>query len=122
MLQKARLASVSLAICLALASGSSFAAKKKPAATPAAATSTAAAPAATPSANTSGKKSAAPSMTEAQASAKCSSGVVVWVNAKSKIYHFKGTKDYGTTKNGSYSCESDAMAAGDRAAKNEKHP
>jgi hypothetical protein len=60
--------------------------------------------------------------TEAQAKAKCPSGTVVWVNLKSKIYHFAGNKDYGTTKEGTYMCESDATAAGDRAAKNEKHP
>jgi hypothetical protein len=60
--------------------------------------------------------------TEAQAKAKCTTGLVVWVNLKSKIYHFAGNKDYGTTKEGAYMCESDATAAGDRAAKNEKHP
>ncbi len=60
--------------------------------------------------------------TEAQAKAKCPTGTVVWVNLKSKIYHFAGNKDYGTTKEGAYMCEPDATAAGDRAAKNEKHP
>jgi hypothetical protein len=60
--------------------------------------------------------------TEAQAKAKCPTGTVVWVNLKSKIYHFAGTPDYGTTKQGAYMCETDATAAGDRAAKNEKHP
>ena len=60
--------------------------------------------------------------TEAQAKAKCSTGTVVWVNLKSKIYHFAGNPDYGTTKQGAYMCEADATAAGNRAAKNEKHP
>src|SRR4051794_22847440 len=41
---------------------------------------------------------------------------------KSKVYHFAGTKAYGTTKQGAYMCERDAIAAGDRAPKNEKHP
>jgi hypothetical protein len=59
---------------------------------------------------------------EAQAKAKCASDTVVWVNQSSSVYHFAGTKDYGTTKKGAYMCEKDAMAAGDRAAKNEKHP
>jgi hypothetical protein len=34
----------------------------------------------------------------------------------------RGTRDYGNTKQGAYMCEKDAKAAGDRAAKNEKHP
>jgi hypothetical protein len=60
--------------------------------------------------------------TEADAKAKCGGDIVVWVNLKSKIYHFAGTKDYGTIKEGTYMCEKLAMDAGDRAAKNEKHP
>jgi hypothetical protein len=59
---------------------------------------------------------------EAQAKARCGSDTVVWVNEKSKVYHFAGSKRYGTTKEGTFMCERDAMAAGDRAAKNEKHP
>jgi hypothetical protein len=59
---------------------------------------------------------------EAQAKARCRSDVVVWVNTDSGIYHFSGHKDYGATKQGAYMCEKDALAAGDRAAKNEKHP
>jgi hypothetical protein len=38
--------------------------------------------------------------TEAQAKARCPSDTVVWVNLTSKIYHFSGTKHYGTTKHG----------------------
>jgi hypothetical protein len=59
---------------------------------------------------------------EAQAKARCPSGTVVWVNTKSRVYHFAGTHNYGTTKSGAYMCESDTAAAGFRAAKNEKHP
>ena len=59
---------------------------------------------------------------EAQAKAHCPSDTVVWVNLKSKVYHFSGTKDYGTTKHGAYMCERDTAAAGMRAAKNETHP
>ncbi|MGA2795766.1 MAG: hypothetical protein ABSE69_20085 [Roseiarcus sp.] len=62
------------------------------------------------------------SLSEAQAKAKCPSDTVVWVNTKSGIYHFAGTHNYGTTKQGAYMCEADAKAAGDRAAENEKHP
>ncbi len=59
---------------------------------------------------------------EAQAQASCPSDTVVWVNTKSGIYHFKGTHNYGNTKQGTYMCESAAKSAGDRAAENEKHP
>ena len=58
--------------------------------------------------------------TEAQS--RCPGALVVWVNTKSGIYHFPGTKNYGNTKEGAYMCESDATAAGDRASKTEKHP
>jgi len=60
--------------------------------------------------------------TDAQARARCPSDTVVWVNTKSNVYHFVGRRDYGNTKQGGYMCEVDAKAAGDRAAKNEKHP
>jgi hypothetical protein len=59
---------------------------------------------------------------EAQATATCPGDTVVWVNLPSKIYHFKGTHNYGTTKNGAYMCEKDTAAQGMRAAKNEQHP
>jgi hypothetical protein len=59
---------------------------------------------------------------EAQAKARCPSDTVVWANIDSKIYHFSGNKNYGTTKEGAYMCEKDATAQGIRAAKNEKHP
>ncbi len=59
---------------------------------------------------------------EAQARARCGSDPVVWVNENTKIYHFGGSRSFGNTKQGAYMCERDAMAAGDRAAKNEKHP
>ena len=60
--------------------------------------------------------------TDAQAKGHCPADTVVWVNTKSGIYHFAGTHNYGTTKQGAYMCEADAKAAGDRAAENEKHP
>lgn len=59
---------------------------------------------------------------EAQAAGRCPGATVVWLNIKSDVYHFAGTKNYGTTKDGAYMCESDALAAGDRASKKEKHP
>jgi hypothetical protein len=60
--------------------------------------------------------------TEAQAKATCPADTIVWVNLTSKIYHFSGTHNYGTTKNGAYMCEKDTAAQGMRAAKNEQHP
>jgi hypothetical protein len=60
--------------------------------------------------------------TEAQAKASCLGDTVVWVNLRSKIYHFAGTHNYGNTKDGAYMCERDTAAQGMRAAKNEEHP
>jgi len=60
--------------------------------------------------------------TEAQAKARCPSDTVVWANLNSHIYHFSGSRNYGTTKNGAYMCESDTVAGGFRAPKNEEHP
>ncbi len=88
---------------------------------PEAATAPTPAPAPSP-APAAAKPAPVPTATEAQLKAKCPSDTIVWVNTKSKIYHFAGTHDYGNTKSGAYMCEMDATAAGDRAAKNEKHP
>jgi len=60
------------------------------------------------------------SMQEAQG--RCPGATIVWVNEHSHIYHFAGTRDFGNTKRGAYMCEADAQAAGNRAAKNERHP
>jgi hypothetical protein len=60
--------------------------------------------------------------TEAEAKARCPSDTVVWVNLSSKIYHFSGSKSYGTTRNGAYMCEKETAGEGMRAAKNESHP
>jgi pyruvate/2-oxoglutarate dehydrogenase complex dihydrolipoamide acyltransferase (E2) component len=60
--------------------------------------------------------------TEAEAKAKCPSDTVVWVNTKSKIYHYASHPDYGKTKQGAYMCEADATAGGARASKSEKKP
>jgi len=94
---------------------------KQPPASPASVSPPAARPAAAPA--------AAPAATganeftaEAQAKARCPTDTVVWANLNSKVYHFSGTRNYGTTKEGAYMCEKDAQAQGVRAAKNEKHP
>ena len=54
---------------------------------------------------------------EAEAKYRCPSDTVVWLNTKSRIYHYAGTRSYGATKQGAYMCEADAVAAGDRASK-----
>jgi hypothetical protein len=59
--------------------------------------------------------------TVAEAKGHCPGDTIVWANLNSKVYHFAGTRDYGHTKHGAYMCQTDANAAGDRAAKAEKH-
>ena len=92
--------------------------RKKPAATQAPASTS---PSPPPAASTT-PVGANQFASEAQAKGRCPSGLVVWVNTQSSIYHFPGTKNYGNTKAGAYMCETDATAAGDRASKTEKHP
>jgi hypothetical protein len=60
--------------------------------------------------------------TETAAKAHCPSDTVVWLNTASKIFHFASSRNYGKTKAGAYMCEKDSLAAGNRAAKNEKQP
>jgi hypothetical protein len=60
--------------------------------------------------------------TEGEAKSRCPADVVVWVNLNSKIYHFAGYKNYGTTEHGAYMCEKQATTDGFRASKNEKRP
>jgi hypothetical protein len=45
---------------------------------------------------------------------------MVWVNTDTKVFHEPGDKWYGKTKHGKYMKESDAVAAGYRAAKERK--
>jgi hypothetical protein len=59
---------------------------------------------------------------DTSAKASCPTDTVVWVNLPSKIYHFAGTKSYGTTKRGAFMCEKLAIAGENRASKTESHP
>jgi hypothetical protein len=94
-----------------------------PAAAPAAAPAPAPAPAPTyqpkpaPAATAARATGAGQFTTAAEAQTRCPSDKVVWVNTKSHVYHYAGTRSYGTTKQGAYMCEADATAAGDRASK-----
>lgn len=47
----------------------------------------------------------------------CPGDNVVWVNTKSRIYHYRST-----TAQGAFACEKAALAQGARAAKNEIAP
>jgi hypothetical protein len=60
--------------------------------------------------------------TDEDAKAYCPADTVVWVDAGSGVYHFAGSHNYGATEEAAYLCEADAKAAGEHAAKNEKHP
>lgn len=107
------------------ASGAAPAAEPSESAPPSPAATPQSAPTAPPAAREPESRSARTSPvspSEAQAQASCPSDIVVWVNTRSGIYHFKGTHSYGITKKGTYMCEAAAKAAGDRAAENEKHP
>ncbi len=56
--------------------------------------------------------------TEQQAQQHCSNDTVVWLNFPTRIYHFKGERWYGMTKNGAFVCQKEADQAGDRATRN----
>jgi len=56
--------------------------------------------------------------TEQTAQDHCPADTVVWVNTKSGVYHFKGQRWYGNTKEGAYECRKEADGEGDRATRN----
>ena len=41
---------------------------------------------------------------------------VVWLNTASGIYYYKDDRRYGRTKRGAYTCEREAIKAGNRAS------
>lgn len=56
--------------------------------------------------------------TEQEAQQHCPADTVVWLNLPTGIYHLKGERWYGRTKNGAYVCEKEADQAGDRLTRN----
>jgi hypothetical protein len=91
---------------------------------PAAAPAEPSAPAEAPAAAEPGGPSAGEAQFEsaAQARAHCPGDTVVWANLASKAYHYYGERRYGATRHGAYMCENDAIAAGMKSRKKEKHP
>ena len=56
--------------------------------------------------------------TEAQAQRRCPNDVVVWLNLPTMIWHTKGERWYGATKNGAYVCRQEAATEGARGSRN----
>ena len=56
--------------------------------------------------------------TEQSAQQHCPSDIVVWLNLPSGIYHLKGERWYGRTKNGAFLCEKEADQQGHRMTRN----
>lgn len=56
--------------------------------------------------------------TEQSAQEHCPKDIVVWLNLPTMIWHYKGQRWYGRTKNGAYVCEKEAADGGARATRN----
>jgi len=56
--------------------------------------------------------------TETAAQKHCPHDVVVWLNTRTGIWHYKGAKYYANTLNGAFVCEKEAKKEGMRASKN----
>jgi hypothetical protein len=48
----------------------------------------------------------------------CPADRLVWVNTRSGIYHYKGERYFGSTKDGKFVCEKEALREGDRPTRN----
>ncbi len=55
---------------------------------------------------------------ENAAQAHCPSDTVVWLNTRTGIWHEKGMRWYGATREGAYVCRKEAASAGDRDTRN----
>lgn len=56
--------------------------------------------------------------TEDAAQTHCPHDTVVWLNTKTGVWHEKGMRWYGRTKEGAYVCRREAAAAGYRDTRN----
>jgi hypothetical protein len=48
----------------------------------------------------------------------CKDDQVVWVNTRSGVYHYRGERYFGSTRQGKFICEKDALREGDRPTRN----
>ena len=48
----------------------------------------------------------------------CPGDQVVWVNIPSGVYHYRGERYFGSTKQGKFMCEKAALREGDRPTRN----
>jgi hypothetical protein len=48
----------------------------------------------------------------------CPGDVVVWVNTRSSIYHYRGERYFGSTQQGKFICEKATLREGDRPTRN----
>ena len=48
----------------------------------------------------------------------CPGDVIVWVNTRSGVYHYRGERYFGSTRQGKFICEKAARAEGDRPTRN----
>ena len=55
---------------------------------------------------------------EQEAKQHCPNDTIVWVNTKTAVYHLRGERWYGATKDGAYVCRKEADAEGDRMTRN----
>ena len=55
---------------------------------------------------------------EQQARKHCPGETVAWLNIPTGIFHYKGQRWYGRTKDGAYVCVKEAVKEGDRATRN----
>ncbi|MCI0151962.1 hypothetical protein KNO81_39700 [Paraburkholderia sediminicola] len=68
--------------------------------------------------NTAYAESAPQFHSEQAARRHCPKDTVVWVNTRTGVYHFKGQRWYGNTREGAYECRGEANGEGDRATRN----
>ena len=55
---------------------------------------------------------------EQAAQKHCPSDIVVWINLPTGIFHYKGQRWYGMTKQGAFVCKQEAVKEGDRPSRN----